>query len=184
MNGSSGRDGADHVRCVASPSSRLGPLSSKVNDFNQFLITDHTRHWPMGDTHCRVRDHAKHFHPLGWVWWGHFDSTWIKKSRQCWPRLPHVLLLTGPSVCWPLVLTWPGASPQHRPGLGGLFHHVGLIGTRSFVQHDEMMLLRCRTKQWPASPNSRNLKEGRVRSFWITYWPWYWHNSSGLCCHH
>ena len=59
-------------------------------------ITLGTGQW---DTHRGVRGHAKHFNPRVCVWWGHFDSTWIKKSCLRWPRLlPHVLLLTGPGV--------------------------------------------------------------------------------------
>ena len=126
------------------------PLSSKVNDFNQFLITDHTPAQDQWDKlgHSGPQHLSQAFPPLLCVW-----MPFWRGSRKVGVRC--------------VVLTWPGAvTTATLAGLVRLFHHTamaGLIGTSwgcSFVQH---MTKWCETQA--ASPNSKNLK-GRVRMPW------------------
>ena len=145
------------------------PLSSKVNDFNQFQITDHTlAQPPMGQSHGATHNtRAQHF--CVWILDGcHFDRGG-DQEKLVWP----------PMCCW---LTGARADGDLAGGTGrdrasnthwsdcfitwrGSYWNSGLCTT-----HDEMM----RDPSGRRHQNSENLK-GRVRrwmerqqqSFWI-----------------
>ena len=127
---------ADHVRCVASPSSRLGPLSSKVTDFNQFLITDHThRHWPMG-----LRGHAKHFNSVRWC---HFDSQLGSRKVGVGPGCCSCVVVVV--VDWSVQTTRADLArgiATTQAGSGQIVSSRGSYWNSELcTTHDEMMLL-------------------------------------------
>ena len=95
--------------------SQARPLSSKVNDFNQFLITDHTGPG-RGDTQSGATSSIS-TRELPGYYGCHFDGRRIKKGSVL--RGPDVLLLLLLMVCRPLMLgDLAGGRHRHRPGPG------------------------------------------------------------------
>ena len=152
------------------------PLSSKVNDFNQFLITDHTPDQDQWDKlgHSGPQHLSPAFPPQLCVW-----MPFWRGSRKVGVRC--------------VVLTWPGAVTTATLACGSdsgqivsshghgaaYWNFLGLLCTT----HDEMM--RDPSGVTKFQEPERQSTDGGERGGKVfgLYWPWYWHNSSRLCRH-
>ena len=152
------------------------PLSSKVNDFNQFLITDHTPAQDQWDKlgHSGPQHLSQAFPPLLWVSGCHFDVDQEKLVSD--------------------VLCWPGrgrSPPQHWPAWSDCFitrpwrvllELLGAAALYNTWRNDARPKPRHQIpRTWKAEYGCRG-ERGGSKVFGL-YWPWYWHNSSRLCRH-